>query len=97
MEEYEQIRVRTPRGRELLGIVEALLGSNKLRVRCQDNKIRLCRIPGSLRKRIWMREGDVVLIEPWEIQSNERANIVMKYTHTQVSWLRRKGILKMES
>lgn len=89
-------RIRTPRGRETLGVVEAMLGVNKLRVRCQDNKIRLCRIPGRLRKRVWMQEGDIVLVEPWEIQGDSNADIVMKYTHTQASWLRRKGILKLE-
>ncbi len=92
----ESFRVRTPHGREMLGVVEAMLGVNKLRVRCQDNKIRLCRIPGRLRKRVWMREGDIVLIEPWSIQGDTNADIVMKYTHTQASWLRRKGILKLE-
>ena len=92
----EPTRVRTPHGREMLGVVEAMLGVNKLRVRCQDNKIRLCRIPGRLRKRVWMREGDIVLIEPWSIQGDTNADIVMKYTYTQASWLRRKGILKLE-
>ena len=96
MEEQEPMRIRTPRGREILGIVESMLGSNKLRVRCQDNKIRICRIPGALRRRIWMKEGDAVLIEPWEIQCDEKADIVLMYTHTQASWLRRKGILKID-
>jgi translation initiation factor 1A len=96
MEEQEPMRIRTPRGREILGIVESMLGSNKLRVRCQDNKIRICRIPGALRRRIWMKEGDAVLIEPWEIQGDEKADIVLMYTHTQASWLRRKGILKID-
>ena len=95
-EQSEFMRVRTPRGRELLGIVESLLGSNKLRVRCQDNRIRLCRIPGRMRKKIWMREGDAVLVEPWEIQGNEKGDIVYKYNPTQASWLRKKGILKMD-
>jgi len=95
-QDQEPTRVRTPYGRELLGVVEAMLGVNKLRVRCQDNKIRLCRIPGRLRKRVWMREGDIVLVEPWSIQGDTNGDIVMKYTHTQASWLRRKGILKLE-
>lgn len=94
--EGQEMRVRTPRGREVLGIIESMLGSNKLRVRCQDNRIRLCRIPGKMRKRIWMREGDVVLVEPWSIQGDKSGDIVYKYNPTQASWLRRKGILKME-
>lgn len=96
MEEGQELRVRTPRGREVLGIIESMLGANKLRVRCQDNKIRLCRIPGRLRKKIWMKEGDAVLVEPWEIQGDKSGDIVYKYNPTQASWLRRKGILKME-
>jgi translation initiation factor 1A len=92
----QDFRIKTPRGREVLGIVESMLGANKLRVRCQDNKIRICRIPGRLRKRIWMKEGDVVLVEPWSIQGDKSGDIVYKYNPTQASWLRRKGILKME-
>lgn len=92
----EPLRVRTPRGREVLGIVDAMLGSNKLRVRCQDDRIRLCRIPGKLRKKVWMHEGDVVLVEPWEIQGETNADIIMKYNPTQVSWLRKKGLLRLE-
>ncbi len=99
MEENEQqefIRIRKPRPGEILGIVEALMGTNKLKVRCQDDKIRLCRIPGKMRKRVWMREGDIVLIKPWDIQGDKSADILVKYNPTQASWLRRRGILKLE-
>jgi translation initiation factor 1A len=96
MEDNEPMRVRTPRSNEILGVVEALLGSNKLMVRCQDNKMRLCRIPGRMRKKIWMREGDAVLVEPWSIQGDEKGDIIFKYNPTQASWLRRKKILTIE-
>lgn len=91
----QEFRIRKPRQNEVLGIVDAMLGTNKLKVICQDDKIRICRIPGRMRKRIWIREGDVVLVEPWSIQSERSGDIVLKYTDTQVGWLRRKGILKM--
>jgi len=58
----EPIRVKMPRQGEVLGIVEAMLGANKLRVRCQDDKMRLCRIPGKLRKSMWIKENDFVLV-----------------------------------
>jgi translation initiation factor 1A len=96
MYEQEPMRVRTPRRNEVLGIIEAMLGANKLSVRCQDNKIRICRIPGRLRKREWMNEGDVVLVEPWSIQGDKSGDVLMRYTKTQASWLRRKGILNLE-
>ncbi|MBI2579473.1 MAG: translation initiation factor eIF-1A [Candidatus Aenigmarchaeota archaeon] len=89
----EEIRVRKPGRGEVLGIIESLMGSNKLKVFCQDNKIRLCRIPGKMRKRIWMREGDAVLVKIWEIQGDNHGDIVYKYNPTQAGWLKRKGIL----
>lgn len=95
MEEQTEIRVRKPRGNEVLGIVDALLGTNKLRVICQDDKIRLCRIPGKMRKRVWIREGNVVLVKPWDIQGETHGDIVFRYTNTQANWLRRRGLLKI--
>lgn len=93
----EQVeRVRLPRGRELFGIVDSMLGANRLRVRCADDKIRTCRIPGRLRKRVWMREGDLIIVEPWAIQGETHGDAIWKYTAAQVEWLRRKGFLRME-
>jgi len=95
MEEQTEIRVRRPRQGEVLGIVESMLGTNKLKVICQDDKVRICRIPGRMRKRIWIREGDAVLVKPWDIQGDKRGDIEFKYTETQAGWLRRKSILTM--
>lgn len=90
------VRVRTPREGQVLGIIESMLGSNKLRVRCQDDKIRICRIPGRLRKRMWMREGDVILVEIWQLQGDKFGDAIWKYTPTQVLWLKKRGILRIE-
>lgn len=92
--EEEIARTRIPRAGEILGIVTAAMGAGKLTVECDDGNTRLCRIPGKLRKRVWMRVGDLVIVEPWKVQSNERADIVWRYTGTQAEWLRRKGYLK---
>jgi len=88
------VRVRVPRerDREVLGTVERLLGANRLKVRCMDGKVRLARIPGKMKKRIWIREGDVVIVVPWSFQ-DEKADVVWRYTFPQVGWLQRKGFL----
>ena len=88
-------RVRLPRAhdREVFGYVETLLGSNRLRVRCLDGKERMARIPGKMKKRIWIREGDVVIVVPWDFQ-DEKADVVWRYTGPQVDYLERKGFLK---
>jgi translation initiation factor 1A len=86
------IRVRLPRENQVLGIIEQRVGASRMLVRCLDGKTRNCRVPGRLRRRLWLREGNVVLVEPWEFD-NEKGNVVFKYNPTAVSWLKRKGYL----
>lgn len=93
-EEVEISRTRIPRESEILGTVEMMLGGDKLRVKCNDGNTRICRIPGKLRKKVWIRVGDVVLVEPWTTQSNERADVAFRYTPTQINWLRRRNLVK---
>ena len=85
-----------PRSGEVLGLVDTMLGANKLRIRCQDDRIRICRIPGKMRKRIWIKEGDTVLVKPWSIQSDRSGDVIWKYNPTEASWLRRRKILTVE-
>jgi translation initiation factor 1A len=92
-QQTEEIRVRLPRGREVLGIVTQRLGGSRTNVACLDGKTRICRIPGRLKKSLWLREGDVVLVEPWEY-SNDKGDIIWKYTKTQANYLKSKGYLK---
>jgi eukaryotic/archaeal initiation factor 1A len=94
--EGEQVvRVRIPKKeeREVLAIVENLLGANHLKLRCMDGVVRLGRIPGSMKKKIWIHEGDVVIAVPWDFQ-DEKADIIWKYTRPQVDWLDKKGFLR---
>ncbi len=86
-------RVKTPKEGEVLGIVLALMGGARLLIDCKDGKERMCRIPGKLRKRIWVREGDVVIIKPWEIEGDKKGDIIWRYNHIQTKWLKNKGYL----
>ena len=88
------IRVRVPRKGEVLGEIEQLLGDRRMNVRCSDGHTRLCRIPGKQRRRIFLHEGDIVLVEKWEVQENERGDILMRYYPQQVDWLRRRKFLE---
>lgn len=91
--EEGEFRIRTPRGKEMMGHVEALHGAKHMTVRCADGKRRMCRVPGKL-KRIWVREDDWVLIEPWEVESEKKADIVWRYKRVELDWLRKNGHLK---
>ncbi|NCO97008.1 MAG: translation initiation factor eIF-1A [Candidatus Aenigmarchaeota archaeon CG_4_10_14_0_8_um_filter_37_24] len=92
--EEEIGRTKRPEPGQIYALVEMMLGSDKLRVQCEDGKERMARIPGKLRKRVWIRVGDLILVEPWKVQSDERCDVKWRYTPTQAEWIRRKGFLK---
>ena len=87
-------RVRLPKGKETLGVLEQRLGGSRMRVRCLDGKLRICRVPGRLKKKLWVREGDILLIEPWLLGGDEKGDVIFKYTTNQVDFLRKNGHLK---
>ncbi len=93
-QQQEISRIKLPRGRQVLGILEQRLGASRVRVRCLDGKTRICRIPGRLKRRLWVRENDIVIVEPWEYSGDSKGDLLYKYTNTQVSWLKNKGYLK---
>jgi translation initiation factor 1A len=93
-QEGDYTRVITPRRGQILGEVEQLLGDRRMLIRCTDGNTRLCRIPGKIRKRIWIKEGNICLVEPWSVQTHERGDVVLRYTHQQADWLERRGYLK---
>ncbi len=91
----EKVRVRLPRGEEIIGIIEERHGGNKMRVNCLDGKDRVCRVPGRLKRGLWLRPNDVVIIEPWELDK-DKGDVLYKYRPNQVKWLRKNGYLETE-
>ncbi|TET89173.1 MAG: translation initiation factor eIF-1A [Methanomassiliicoccales archaeon] len=92
--EGEITRVRLPRTRdgELFAVADQLLGASRIRVMCEDGKSRMGRIPGKLKKRMWIREGDLLIVKPWDFQQ-EKSDIKYRYTKTQSSYLKRRGMI----
>ena len=85
-------RLRLPGKGEVLGLADQMMGFDRLRVRCKDGHTRVCRIPGKIRKRLWIRENDVVIVRPWAVEGEEKGDIVYRYTRTQLEWLIKKGL-----
>ncbi|RLI35667.1 translation initiation factor eIF-1A [Candidatus Bathyarchaeota archaeon] len=82
-----------PVANDVLGIAVKLLGYDRVLVRCQDGRERICRIRGKMKRRVWIRVGDVVLVSPWDFQSDTRGDIIWRYTKGQAELLRKKGLL----
>jgi len=89
----EVFRVKLPRGKEVIGIIEQRVGGARMIVKCTDGKNRNCRVPGRMKRKLWLREGDYVIVEPWEFD-NEKGDILFKYTPAAVDWLGKRGFLK---
>ena len=87
-------RIKLPRDEQTFGILEQRLGGSRMRIKCLDGKTRICRIPGRLKRRLWVREGDIVIVQPWEFQGDEKGDLIYKYTKTQINYLRKRGHLK---
>jgi translation initiation factor 1A len=77
---------------EILGIVESVLGANRVRLRSMDGKTRMGRIRCKMKKRVWLRVGDVIVMVPWSFQ-DDKADIVWRYQGTHVEWLKKSGYL----
>ena len=90
----DRIRVPLPKRKvnEMFAIADQILGGRRVRSVCEDGESRLARIPGKMRRRQWVREGALIVIQPWEFQ-DEKANVCMRYTKTQSLYLSRKGVL----
>ena len=92
----EVLRVWLPKGKEVLGVIEQRLGAARMMVKCLDGNSRVCRIPGRFKRDLWLREKDVVLVEPWDFQGNEKGDIIFKYSFAAIDWLKKRGYLKIK-
>ena len=87
------MELKLPAQDEHIGRVIKVAGTTKFMVKCDDEKERLCTIPGRLRRRFWIKTNDVVIVKPWIVQSDERGDIVWRYSVLDISRLREKGAL----
>ena len=88
------IRVKMPNLKinEMFAIADNILGGRRVSVICADGETRMARIPGKMRRRQWVREGDLIIIWPWDFQDS-KADVKHRYSKTQSIYLSRKGVL----
>ncbi len=95
--ESSKIRVKMPNKKvnEMFAIAEQILGGRRVTVLCADGETRMARIPGKMRRRQWVRDGDLIIVWPWDFQ-DAKADVKHRYTKTQALYLSRKGVLPSE-
>jgi translation initiation factor 1A len=92
-----KIRVKMPNRKinEMFAFAEQILGGRRVTVLCEDGQTRMARIPGKMRRRQWVRDGDLIIVWPWDFQ-DAKADVKHRYTKTQAMYLSRKGVLPKE-
>jgi translation initiation factor 1A len=71
-------------GQSLYALVQATLGNGRMTVLCSDGSERLARVRGNMRRREWIRVGDMVLVGLRSFQE-DKVDIVFKYTPAEVA------------
>ena len=68
------------------------LGDRNILAYCNDNKIRLCHIRGSIRKDMWINTGDIILVsirdELKQTEIYQRGDVLHKYSTDHYSKLK---------
>jgi len=93
LSEGELSEMVLPSANDVLGVAVKLLGFDRVLVKCQDGHERLCRIRGKMKRRVWIRQGDIVVVSPWDFQFDKRGDLIWRYTKAQAEMLRKKGYL----
>lgn len=92
-EEKVFVRARLPKPGEVVGMVDQRVGGSRMIVKCSDGKARNCRVPGRFRRGLWIREGDYILVKPWEFDDS-KGDIYYKYSQSEIFQLKEKGFME---
>ena len=89
-------KVKLPYKDEQFAVVIEMSGGSRLKAMCEDGKTRMVRIGGRFKKRMWVRPNDLILIKPWPIQAETKADLVYRYLPTQRNWVLSRNIIPKE-
>jgi translation initiation factor 1A len=97
--ESKKPHIPNKRDNEMLGYVTEIMGGEHLIIKAEDGQLYMGTIRGKIKKRMWCRQNDLVVIVPWDFESKPKegkkphAYIVWRYTRTQQSWLEGHGYI----
>eukprot|EP00296_Roombia_truncata_P008924 JP447451.1.p2 GENE.JP447451.1~~JP447451.1.p2 ORF type:complete len:136 (+),score=45.38 JP447451.1:38-445(+) len=78
-------------GQEYAQVVR-MLGNGRLEAHCFDGSKRLCHIRGKMRKKVWVNQGDIILIGLRDYQ-DAKADVILKYMADEARNLKAYGEL----
>merc|ERR1712029_224460 len=78
-------------GQEYAQVIK-MLGNGRLEATCFDGEKRLCHIRGKMRKKVWINQGDIILLSLRDFQ-DDKADVIQKYTPDEARNLKSYGEL----
>lgn len=69
-----------------------MLGNGRLEAQCFDGKKRLAIIRGTMRKKVWVNQGDLILVGLRDFQ-DEKCDVIVKYNPDEARRLKADGHL----
>ncbi|KAF9582328.1 Translation initiation factor 1A [Lunasporangiospora selenospora] len=69
-----------------------MLGNGRVEAHCFDGETRLAHIRGKMRKKVWINQGDIVLISLRDFQDG-KADVILKYNTEEARNLKAYGEL----
>lgn len=69
-----------------------MLGNGRLEALCFDGEKRLAHIRGKLRKKVWINQGDIILLSLRDYQ-DEKGDVILKYSADEARSLKAYGEL----
>ncbi|KAM0751059.1 nucleic acid-binding protein, partial [Meredithblackwellia eburnea MCA 4105] len=72
--------------------VTKMLGNGRVEAMCFDGEKRLAHIRGKMRKKVWIAQGDIVLLSLRDFQ-DDKADVIQKYTSDEARNLKAYGEL----
>jgi translation initiation factor 1A len=91
--DFKKVRLPRKNDHEMFALVTKLHGVNKISALFEDGVERKCRITGKMKKKIWIREGDLIIGKIWDFQPS-KADVVWRYLGDQTNRLKRLGYLE---
>ncbi|KAG0247874.1 Translation initiation factor 1A [Mortierella polycephala] len=69
-----------------------MLGNGRVEAQCFDGEKRLAHIRGKMRKKVWINQGDIILISLRDFQ-DDKADVILKYNTEEARNLKAYGEL----
>ena len=93
MQDKERRELQFKEDGQEYGQVTRTLGNGRVEVMCVDGRKRICSIRGSMRNRVWIHAGDIILIGLRDFGDDNKGDVMLKYYEIEARELQELGEL----